>query len=224
MYNIYSNINFPIVNFSFICSNIPAAPAYGVCISQLIRYSRACVSYQDFLDKGLLLTKKLLNQGFLLVKLKSSLRKFYGCHQRLGWPLWNICVTNDHGYVPLVVNTYRSFPRSWLITVCVTRLTRRVSLVEQELLTLPEHLSSPPVFSGVRVTRSLWGSCYSIFSFIGMLCWSLFVLLYFFFWPLCCLFFFDIRILIAPFSPLVSSNSSTTVRGLELTTFTAYHH
>ena len=29
-----------------------------------------------------------------------------------------------------------------------------MSLVEQELLTLPEHLSSPPVFSGVRVT--LW--------------------------------------------------------------------
>jgi hypothetical protein len=27
--------------------------------------------------------------------------------------------------------------------------------VEQELLTLPEHLNSPPVFSGVRVTRSL---------------------------------------------------------------------
>jgi hypothetical protein len=23
-------VNFPIVNFSFICSNIPAAPAYGV--------------------------------------------------------------------------------------------------------------------------------------------------------------------------------------------------
>jgi hypothetical protein len=30
-----------------------------------------------------------------------------------------------------------------------------VPLVEQELLTLPEHLSSAPVFSGVRVTRSL---------------------------------------------------------------------
>ena len=28
-------------------------------------------------------------------------------------------------------------------------------LVEQELPTLPEHLSSSPVFSGVRVTRSL---------------------------------------------------------------------
>jgi hypothetical protein len=101
----------------------------------------------------LLLTRKQLNQGFLLVKLKSWLRRFYGRH--LGWPLWNICVTNDHGYVPLVVNTSRSFPRSWLITGFVTRLTWRVSLVEQELPTLPVHLSSPPVFSGVRVTRSL---------------------------------------------------------------------
>ena len=37
----------------------------------------------------------------------------------------------------------------------VTRLTRRVSIVVQELPTLPEHLSLAPVFSGVRVTRSL---------------------------------------------------------------------
>jgi hypothetical protein len=35
------------------------------------------------------------------------------------------------------------------------RLTRRMLLVEQELLTLPENLSSPPVFSGVRHARSL---------------------------------------------------------------------
>jgi hypothetical protein len=41
------------------------------------------------------------------------------------------------------------------ITGFVTRITRRVSLLEQEMLTLPEHLSPPPVFSGVRVTRSL---------------------------------------------------------------------
>jgi hypothetical protein len=74
----------------------------------------------------------------------------------LGWPLWNICVTNDHGYVPLVVNTSRSFPHSWLITGFVTRSTRRVVLVGQELLTLLEHLSSSPVFSGVRVTPSLF--------------------------------------------------------------------
>ena len=61
----------------------------------------------------------------------------------LGWPLRNICVPNDHGYVSLVVSTSRSFPRSWLITGYVTRLTRRVSLVEQELLTLPRHWVHP---------------------------------------------------------------------------------
>ena len=37
----------------------------------------------------------------------------------------------------------------------VCNQTRRMSLVEQKLLTLPEHLSSPPVSSVVRVTRSL---------------------------------------------------------------------
>jgi len=45
-----------------------------------LKYSRACGSYRNFLDRGLLLTRKLLDQGLLLVKLKSSLRKFYGRH------------------------------------------------------------------------------------------------------------------------------------------------
>jgi len=66
-----------------------------------------------------------------------------------------ISFTNDHRYVPLVVNTSWSFPHSRLITGFVTGLTRRVPPVGQELLTLPEHLNSPPVFSGVHVTRSL---------------------------------------------------------------------
>ena len=73
----------------------------------------------------------------------------------LGWPLWNICVTNDHVNVPLVVSTSRFFPDSWLITGSVNRLTQWVPLVEQELLTFLWDLSSPPSFSGIRVTRSL---------------------------------------------------------------------
>ena len=83
LYDKRDNFSFPIVNFPFLSSNIPAAPAYGVYISQLIRYSRACISYHDFLDRGLLLTRKLLNQEFQMVKLKSSLRKFYGRHHEL---------------------------------------------------------------------------------------------------------------------------------------------
>ena len=53
---------------------------YIICIAY---YFKRQPSYQDFLDRGLLLTRKLLNQMFLLVKLKSSLRKFYGPHHDL---------------------------------------------------------------------------------------------------------------------------------------------
>ena len=83
LYDKREDFNFPIVNFPFICSNIPAASVYGVYISQLIRYSKACGSYQDIFGIGMLLTRNLLNQGFLLIKLKSSFRKFYGRYQDL---------------------------------------------------------------------------------------------------------------------------------------------
>ena len=63
--------------------------------------------------------------------------------------------TKEHGYVPLVVNTSRSFPPSWLITRVVTRLIRRMPLVERALLTLQEHSNSPLVLIGIRVTQSL---------------------------------------------------------------------
>ena len=76
------------------------------------------------------------------------------------------------------ISTSRTSPHSWLIIGFVTRVIRRVPLVKQKLLTLPEHLSSPPVFIGVRVTRSL--------VLCVMICRS-FVLLLFVFWPLCCL-------------------------------------
>ena len=49
----------------------------------MIQYSRSCISYQDLLDRGLLLTRKVLNQCFLLVKLESSLRKLYDRHHDL---------------------------------------------------------------------------------------------------------------------------------------------
>jgi len=160
------------------------------------RYSRVCDSYRDFLDRVLLLTRKVMNQRFPLVKLTSSLRKFYG-RAWLGKPLRNICVKNDHGYVPLVVNTFRSFSHSWLITGFIIILTRQVPLVEQELLTIPEHRSLPTCVSGLRVARSL--------VLCVMFCRSLFVLLSFFFSLLCCLSF-DLRILI---TPLVSSNCSS---------------
>ena len=42
---------FRMVNFPFICGNIPSAPAYGVFISQLVRYAMACRNYADFVSR-----------------------------------------------------------------------------------------------------------------------------------------------------------------------------
>ena len=72
LYDKRDDLSFLIVHFPFICSNIPAAPVLGVYISQLIRYFRSYGSYQDFLGRGLTLTMKLLNQAFILNKLKSN--------------------------------------------------------------------------------------------------------------------------------------------------------
>ena len=83
LYDKRDDFDFPIVNFPFLSSNIPASSAYGVYISQLIRYARACVKYSDFLERGQLLSQKLLSQGYAKPRLESSLRKFYGRHHEL---------------------------------------------------------------------------------------------------------------------------------------------
>ena len=83
---------------------IMSFPTSSVCLWSIyllvIRYSRACDSYHDVIDRvSVAANKKLLNH-------------------------------------PL-------FRHSWRITCFITR---RVPHVEQELLTLPQHLSSPQVF------------------------------------------------------------------------------
>lgn len=83
LYDKRDDFDFPIVNFPFLCSNIPASPAYGMYISQLIRYSRACSQYKHFLERCVLLTNKLLRQGYVELRLKTALKKFYGRHREL---------------------------------------------------------------------------------------------------------------------------------------------
>ena len=73
-------------------------------------------------------------------------------------------------------------------------------LMEKELLTLPEHMSSPPVLSGVRFTWSLV-LCVCFVDRCLSFCT-------FFFWPLCCLFFFDIWIMLTPL--IYKGNNKTT--------------
>ena len=70
------DFNFHITNFPFLSSNIPSPPAYDVFISQLIRYARACSTYECFIVRAVRLSSKLLGQGYVRKRLKSSLRKF----------------------------------------------------------------------------------------------------------------------------------------------------
>ena len=77
----------------FVLVWIPSAPAYGVYVSQFIRYARACSNYlryaracsnyQDFVERGKVLTTKLLSQGYQKTKLVATFKKFYGRHHDL---------------------------------------------------------------------------------------------------------------------------------------------
>lgn len=95
------------------------------------------------------------------------------------WQSWlhypiriNICVRNYQRYVKFVnITVAFSFLLSWLITWCVSRVTRLVLLVEQELLALTERMCSPQLFDEVPFAQSLvfilvFGSpivCYFVF-------------------------------------------------------------
>ncbi len=64
MFNKRDDFNCPIVNFPHLNSNIPVKPAYGVYVSQLIRYFLACIYYNDFLYRHQFLVQKLISQGY----------------------------------------------------------------------------------------------------------------------------------------------------------------
>ena len=82
LYDKRDDFNFTIINFPHLDSNIPLSPAYGVYISQLIRYARACSSYGDFVVRHSNLSCKLINQGYSRRRLVSSFKRFFGrCHK-----------------------------------------------------------------------------------------------------------------------------------------------
>ena len=63
IYDKRDDFNFEIVNFPFLDGDIPRSPPYGVYIFQLIRFARVCSSVDDFNNRNLFLTAKLLKQG-----------------------------------------------------------------------------------------------------------------------------------------------------------------
>ena len=117
LYHKRDYFNFHITNFPFLSSNIPSPPAYGVFISQLIRYVRACSSYECFILMVLRLSNKLLGQGYVGERLTSSLRKFYGRYGDLTKQyevpisrMLHVILDDDHITVtPSIDNTLHQF-------------------------------------------------------------------------------------------------------------------
>ena len=57
--------DFEIVNFPFLDGDVPRSPSYGVYISQLIRFVRVCSNIDDFNNRSLFVTAKLLKQDII---------------------------------------------------------------------------------------------------------------------------------------------------------------
>ena len=77
LYDKRYDFNFSIINFLNLDGNLPIALAYGIYISQLIGYARACGLYEDFLQRHNLVITKLLNQGFLQNRPVLFFKKFF---------------------------------------------------------------------------------------------------------------------------------------------------
>ena len=80
IYDKRNDLAFRIVNFSHMDSNIPANPAYGVYISQLLRYARICTSKVDFINRLRGFSLRLRQQGFETNRLQNSFNKFVNRH------------------------------------------------------------------------------------------------------------------------------------------------
>ena len=83
VYDKRDDFSFRIVNFPHMDSNIPANPAYGVYISQLVRYVRICTSKLDFIRRLRRLSSRLLHQGFKSTLLHKSFTKFFKRHSAI---------------------------------------------------------------------------------------------------------------------------------------------
>ena len=68
IYDKRDDFNFEIVNFPFLNRDVPHSPSYGVYISQLIRFARVCSNVDDFNNRNLFLTAKLLNKVIDIIK------------------------------------------------------------------------------------------------------------------------------------------------------------
>ena len=77
IYDKRDDFNFGIVNFPFLGGDVPRCPSFGV------RFARVCSNVDDFNNRNLFLTAKLLKQGYRYHKIQKACSKFYHRHSEL---------------------------------------------------------------------------------------------------------------------------------------------
>ena len=83
IYDKRDDFNFEIVNFPFLDGEVSRSLSYGVYISQLIRFARVCSYVDDFNNRNLFLTAKLLKHGYRYQTIRKAFSKFYHRHSEL---------------------------------------------------------------------------------------------------------------------------------------------
>jgi hypothetical protein len=134
LYDKRDHINFPIVILSFYL--------YVAAFRQRLHVEYISLSWSDIAELVVSSTRKLLSQGSYWLSWSHHFERFTVA--TMSWlTLRNICFTNDHEYVPLVVITISVLSSYIAFTWFLTTETQQVSL-----FTLEDHLSSPPFMLG----------------------------------------------------------------------------
>ena len=136
----------------YVCTTISCR--YVCTTISNMNIARACSSYGDFIDRGRLLTEKLVDQGYTIEKLKIYFRKFYRRYndllQHYNTPLsqswcdlifcWCVLHTPDLTSPDMTGYTVDSTVGAW---------------THQVKFTLPGHLFTHLGFPSVRVVFSV---------------------------------------------------------------------
>ena len=78
IYDKRDDFNFEIVNFLFLDGDVPPCKYFSA-----IRFATVCSNVDDFNNRNLFLTAKLLKQGYGSHKIRKAFSKFYHRHLRV---------------------------------------------------------------------------------------------------------------------------------------------
>jgi len=98
-YDKRNDFNFNIINYPNLHGNIPIIPAYGVFISQLIRYSNINMDINDFKEDIKKIVEKFIQQGYnkniLILKYRHFCKQYIHKWAHFGVDIINKDITED---------------------------------------------------------------------------------------------------------------------------------